>query len=602
MKNILSKSLAFLTVSERRTFVALLVGRCLTTFLDLLGVLALGYLATSVALFISKGSDATRSFSLLGITIPAANIQNLPWILLATFLLFVLKATFSIVLTRRMAINFALTEARAARQIAEGALGGGLSRARKLSQEELLFVVTSGASSAFSGLFNNLATIVSEGFLFIGLVLTFIVIDPLSTVVVLSYFAIVAFLIHYFTGTKIARQSTILVRNALDANKALIDLSSGFRELAVLNKREKYFRRLEAARRASAQAIGTQLYLAGMPRYIVETAVLFGVLAFAGVKLLAGDLSSSVTTLAIFLTGSMRIVAAMLPWQAALVSIKGNVPQAALAIEYLYPDDLVRQSSRNFSREDHSVTQAATVDFTGVHFSFDATERETLRDLSFSIKPGSMVSFIGASGAGKSTIADLIVGLLAPSRGSIEICGKSPTEIIAAAPGYIAYVPQSPGALSGTIRENITLVDSEVPVNETNLEYALNHSFLSDVIQKLPNGINTDLGSHRDSLSGGQIQRIGLARALYARPKLLVLDEATSSLDAQSENEVAFALKALRGEVTVIVIAHRLNTVQDSDMVFLVDQGKIVDSGDFFTLAKRNHDLAQSIKLMSVRH
>jgi ATP-binding cassette subfamily C protein len=167
-------------------------------------------------------------------------------------------------------------------------------------------------------------------------------------------------------------------------------------------------------------------------------------------------------------------------------------------------------------------------------------------------------------------------------------------------PGRLAYVPQRPGIVTGTVLENIALGVQESDLNQESLKTSIETSHLTHVIERLPEGIHTNLGKRKDELSGGQLQRIGLARALYSKPGLLVMDEATSALDAESENEINRALDEMRGAVTVILIAHRLNTVQRSDFVFLVEEGRITDSGTFPELLKSNKTVQNLAKLMSI--
>jgi ABC-type multidrug transport system fused ATPase/permease subunit len=154
--------------------------------------------------------------------------------------------------------------------------------------------------------------------------------------------------------------------------------------------------------------------------------------------------------------------------------------------------------------------------------------------------------------------------------------------------------------VSGTIAENIALGIDSKDVNQELLNKAISLAHLRDLVKSLPNGIDTNLGKRKDELSGGQLQRIGLARALYAQPKLLIMDEATSALDAESEDEINKALDEMRGQVTVILIAHRLNTVQRSDIVFLLEEGKVTASGTFPELLKTNEKVQSLARLMAI--
>jgi ATP-binding cassette subfamily C protein len=235
-----------------------------------------------------------------------------------------------------------------------------------------------------------------------------------------------------------------------------------------------------------------------------------------------------------------------------------------------------------------------------VSFLYPDATQYTLDGVTLKVESGQQIALIGPSGSGKSTIADLITGLLDPSNGQVLIDGKPPKSTIMETPGKIGYVPQKPGIVSGTILENIALGVPEESVNHEWLKQAISDAHLTDVIHQLPDGIHTDLGKRRDELSGGQLQRIGLARALYTKPGLLVMDEATSALDADSENEINKALDEMRGKVTVVLIAHRLNTVQRSDRVFLIEGGKISTSGEFPELLRSNSTVQALAKLMSI--
>jgi ATP-binding cassette subfamily C protein len=274
---------------------------------------------------------------------------------------------------------------------------------------------------------------------------------------------------------------------------------------------------------------------------------------------------------------------------------------AEKALQFLHPD--AESGLFSTSLVTRGVPQLALptkVEMVEVSYQYSGSMQSAVRGVTLEIQAGQQAALIGPSGAGKSTIADLILGLLSPSEGRVLVSGKSPTEIVLRGPGSLAYVPQRPGLISGTVAENIAFGVDKGHVDEVRLKSAIRAAHLDHVIEALPNGINTDLGKRKDELSGGQLQRIGLARALYSNPGLLVMDEATSALDAASENEINKALDELRGKVTVILIAHRLNTVQRSDVVFLVEKGKISGSGSFPELLESNKTVQTLARLMSI--
>jgi ATP-binding cassette subfamily C protein len=235
-----------------------------------------------------------------------------------------------------------------------------------------------------------------------------------------------------------------------------------------------------------------------------------------------------------------------------------------------------------------------------VGFTYPYSDQPALTDVTFEVEAGTQVALMGPSGAGKSTIADLLCLVLSPTSGSIARTNIAPETTDVEKFGGVSYVPQRPGLVSGSILENIALSEDLKDVDRVRALEALELAHLEEFVNGLPEGLDTPLGKLKDGLSGGQVQRLGLARALYTRPGLLVMDEATSALDAESEAEIQKALDEMRGRVTVVVIAHRLNTIQHADKVVLIEDGQIKDSGAFKELITRNPSVERAVELMRV--
>jgi ABC-type multidrug transport system fused ATPase/permease subunit len=601
-------SLAFMTPKERATWHFLTGLRAFLSFLDLVGILAIGFVIASTAIFLTSGSDPDRVLNVAGVSIPAVNAQTLPWVSGGILGLFLLKALFSMLLTRRAALFIAEVEARASMRIAEISLGSDLSTAREKSREEVLFAVQVGGPSAFSVLFNQLGTIVAEGALFVVVATGFFFVDPIITVAAVLYFGVIAYAIQFFVGTLMNRSGEKLKSGTILANSAITDLVNVFRELSVLKARDAYISRVYINRLDASRNGANQYFLSGMPRYVIESALLIGLGLFVVGQALAGDLVSSAATIGVFLSGGFRLTAAMLPLQSALLTIKGIIPQALAAHEILQREratDPSNQPHSSFtlgaSRSGNAGSEKAVkVELNGVSFTYPNQSSPTLQDVSIQISAGSQVALIGPSGAGKSTIADVMCGLLPPSSGEVLLLVRDGVERAALIPS-VSYVPQKPGLVSGTIANNVALGVEKGLIDENRVLECLSRAHLTEVVEGLPEGMHSDLGKLQDSLSGGQAQRLGLARALYTRPGLLVMDEATSALDAESESEIAKALDELRGSVTVVLIAHRLNTIQHVDQVFLIEQGRVSDRGTFKELVKRNTSVERLVELMEIK-
>jgi ATP-binding cassette subfamily B (MDR/TAP) protein 1 len=243
-----------------------------------------------------------------------------------------------------------------------------------------------------------------------------------------------------------------------------------------------------------------------------------------------------------------------------------------------------------------------TVEFRDVHFRYPTRpEQPVLRGLNLLVKPGQYIALVGASGCGKSTTIALLERFYDPLAGGIFVDGKEISSLnINEYRSYIALVSQEPTLYQGTIRENVLLGADREDVPESEIEFACREANIYDFIMSLPDGFNTVVGSKGSLLSGGQKQRIAIARALLRDPKILLLDEATSALDSESEHVVQAALdKAAKGRTT-IAVAHRLSTIQKADIIYVFDQGVIVESGDHSELMKNGGRYSELVNLQSL--
>jgi len=216
-----------------------------------------------------------------------------------------------------------------------------------------------------------------------------------------------------------------------------------------------------------------------------------------------------------------------------------------------------------------------------VFFAYSDSEAWVLDDVTLAVEVGRSLAIVGPTGAGKSTLADVILGVLQPAMGEVNIGGLPPLSTFATWPGAVAYVPQDVAMTNGTVRDNVALGLPFEAIDDNWAWDALERAHLADFLRRNRDGLDTVIGEHGIKLSGGQRQRLGVARALYSRPKLLVLDEATSALDAETERAIAMTLAALEGEVTTVTVAHRLATIIHCDTIAYLESGKITALGTF---------------------
>jgi ATP-binding cassette, subfamily B, bacterial PglK len=594
-------SIGFLTPRERAKYFTLIIVRALTGILDVLGIGLIGLIASIAATGLS-GESNSKPVRVLGITLPALSGETIVLLVLAVLCIFIFKAISAILLVRGQAFFVAGVESKNAERIARFLLSGNLASAKRYSKAELQFALTGSTTYAFTGILNNVATLVSESFLLLVVTATLFVVNPVVAIFALAYFGIVVVIIQVFIGRSLRRSGKEAVEGTVETINTLSDTLDTFREISVLQKQDLFIKRITKSRGRIAQSGATMTFLAGMPRYVVETALILGVVILVSQQFLTNELATGLVTVGVFLAGGVRMMASLLPLQSALGNMKQNVEQAAASL------DLLGQV-RDYNAEGPASAELVPmpefapgglkVELDNVSYRYAGVSSDVIRAVSLSLSAGSYVAFIGPSGAGKTTLVDLVLGLVEPSRGAVRIGGIDPVSVRKAAPGLVAYVPQKPGLVSGTIAENIALGVEPSEIDYDRIAEVIEAAHLADFIAGLPAGLATSVGKQVDALSGGQIQRIGVARALYSRPRLLVLDEATSGLDAGSEALVAQSLNALHGEVTVLVIAHRLSAVQYADVVHVVEAGRITASGSFKEVTKSVPMVAEYVRLMS---
>ena len=594
-------SLSFLTGIEKLVWFSLVVARSTLAFFDIAAIAAIGYLATSLGSIASLGVRPKIEFA--GISLPAVTSETIPLLTAIIIGLFVVKSLLNIALSGWAVFFVAKIETKAAKRIAEIRLRGNLADAREYSLEEMMYAVTSGTANAFTSLLNSVNSIFSEGVLFVSLIVMGIIfVDSSATLAALLYFGAVAVGIQFVIGPLTLKAQVKNFDSSIKLTTSISNLIAVFRELTVSGKKDMFLGDIYSAKMISTNTSAKSGFLLTLPRHIIEVALILGISLFLLAQLFSGDIASSAGTIGVFLAGAFRLTTALLPLQASFLAIKTALPSAKIAHDILQGlPELVDGETKNLNtgRPITLIEQPIGAVFEDVTFSYPDSPAPALVNLNFTIEPGSQTALMGPSGAGKSTIADMLCLLLTPSSGRVfQIIKSSKSE--SSIGGRVSYVPQKPGMISGTILENVALGVEPESVDRDEVISALQAAHLGTLIKELPEGIDTSLGKLKDSLSGGQMQRLGLARAIFSKPNLLVMDEATSALDAESESEIQKTLEEMRGRVTVVVIAHRLNTIQHADKVILLEDGKVTDSGTFKELIARNPSVEKVVDLMRI--
>lgn len=350
----------------------------------------------------------------------------------------------------------------------------------------------------------------------------------------------------------------------------------GIKEIKVLNKEDFFYDQFDQAYGGHANNEYKYHTLMSVPKPAIEVMCITGMLGTVALKIMRGtDLTYFVPIMSLFVVAAFR----MLPSFNRITDYLGTIMYQKVSVNAVY-DDLKEIEHLNSKHEEkhkgRNVEFTTAIHIDNVSFAYPNNDKEVLNNLNLDIIKNTSVAFIGQSGAGKTTLADIILGILKPASGHVMVDDKDVFENLDAWHTKIGYIPQTIYLLDDTIKRNITfgIPDSEIDTNKLN--YAIKRAQLGNLIDELKDGVMTEIGEGGIRLSGGQRQRIGIARALYNEPEILILDEATSSLDNETEEAVMQAIDSLHGEMTLIIIAHRLSTIKNCDHVYEINNGKAV--------------------------
>jgi len=599
----LGRSLRVLTRASRIRIIAVSIIQVLVSLLDLAGVALIGVLGALTVTGVQSRQPGNKVKSILDFF----GIGNLPLQSQAAVLggiavaLFISRTLLTILFTKRTIAFLSRQGAYLGSSLVKRILSQPLTYLQTRSSQDFVYLTTIGANSVTIGMIGTLITLLADASLLIVMGVGLFVFNPLIAVETIVIFTVIAFILYVLLQNRARVLSEEQYKYSVAGNEKLLASLNSYREILIRNRRDYYASENEEIRTRLARIYAETTFMPNISKYAIEITVVLGSFVITGVQFLLQDATHAIATLTVFLAAGSRIAPAVLRVQQGAIQIKGSVGSAGPTLDLWdeLADSLPLPPSASHVDYVHEGF-SGHIRLENVALQYPNTNSFALKNVALEILPGTLVALVGPSGAGKTSLADVLLGAVTPTEGQILISGLSPAECIVNWPGALAYVPQDVIISNSTIRENVSMGFSNDSVEESYVLDALEIAQLRDFALSLNQGLDTPVGERGAQISGGQRQRLGIARAMFTKPKLLVLDEATSALDGETESLISKAINSLKGSVTVVLIAHRLSTVREADMVVYMDQGRIVARGSFEEVRRAVPDFDRQAQLMGL--
>lgn len=361
--------------------------------------------------------------------------------------------------------------------------------------------------------------------------------------------------------------------------KCILQSITGIKDVKIFAKENAFLETYKQQGKRYYRLTRNYNVCSNIPKLLIETICISTILAYLAVMILLGH---SVANMLPQLSAFALAAARLMPSASRMNTYLANISYYQPALDYVYENVKMPQNQYDMERIEERQVQilplSGTIQLFDINYRYPNSERYIFKDAQMEIPVGKSVGIIGSSGAGKSTIVDIMLGLLQPEKGNVTIAGESVFKYYAGWLANIGYIPQTINLMDDSIRANIAFGIPEAKISDERIWEVLEEAQLKEFIEQLPEGIETVVGERGVRLSGGQRQRIGIARALYHNPELLILDEATSALDNDTEAAIMDAINRFHGRKTMLIIAHRIKTIENCDMIYRVEDGKITPS------------------------
>ena len=558
--------------------------------LSILDIVGIGLIAPYVALIVSPEQILENSIygSLLDVGL-TDNLNSL--LIILSFLLFTIFLIKSIVglLVNKTILLFCISHGSQLRSFLMSSYQNmPYERYIERNSSEYIYQIQELAVKFSHTTLQAILRVMSEGIVFVVLVL-FLAWINLMAVLILAGLIIVSILIYdIFFKNKVDSYGKKVNKHSRQMIQGVSEGIEGLKEIRILGK-ENYFHNVVKKNAIQYSQINVKsMVISSIPKYMMELLMVTFIVTIVLIYLLSSqELKLLVPTLSVFAVAAIRLVPSSNQIMSSIVQIRFGKD----AIRLLYDDvkklkehsGIDSAESKTTYKKDFlmEIKKFKVLTLDKISYKYPSSDQNVLSNISLTIKSGESIGIIGSSGSGKTTLIDTLLGLLDPSSGSTAINNKTMSVNNPQWRKHVAYLPQQIFLIDNTMRKNIALGVEESEIDDAKVMKAIHQVQLIDVVSQLPDGLDTILGERGVRLSGGQRQRVALARAFYHDRDVLIMDESTSALDSETENEIVKEIQQFKGKKTIVVIAHRLTTLKYCDRIYKLDNGRIVDVGSY---------------------
>lgn len=491
--------------------------------------------------------------------------------------------------------RFATYELELGSRLFDGFVASSWTERLKRNSADLVRMTDGSVAVTISSFLLPIAGLLGEVLTFVAVIAVLTITQPAVAAVSLVYLGMLAVIMYVWVTRRAREAGRVNVRHSILTSRLITEMIGALKEITLRNKAPEIAAVVRANRVRTTRARANALFLGQMPRYVLEAGLIGGFVVVGITGWFTGGTTGAVSAVALFGLAGFRLAPSIVRFQSMSSQLNVALPhvQAVLAE--------IRRSELTRSVADDAPTAELPADpqrisFESVTFRYSPDSEPAVREVNLEIPFGTTAAFVGSSGAGKSTMIDLLLGLINPSEGTISIDGTPVSALTRSWRSRVGYVPQEVALFDASVAQNVALTWSG-DVDRERVRSALARAQLLETIESRTGGIDAPIGERGLALSGGQRQRLGIARALYADPLVLVMDEATSSLDTATEAAVADAIRDLSGSMTIVSVAHRLSTIMHADRIFFMSGGQVVASGDFESLQAAVPEFAHQVKL-----